>query len=132
MSTGTPGSTDQVHHRPGRIELILADRRADLVRYHAVDPDLVGRELHRHGAREVRDPALGGRVRDRARAAEEARCGAHIDDLAAGALAIRNRRPPPPPPPPPPRLAKTFSPIAVPVMRSRFGNRSAGRVRPWR
>ena len=37
---------------------------------HAVDPDLVRRELHRHGAGQIGDAALGGRIGDRARAAE--------------------------------------------------------------
>src|SRR5262249_51801569 len=52
----------------------------------AVDPDLVRGELHRHGAREVRDATLGGGVGDRTRTAEKARGGAYIDDLAAVAL----------------------------------------------
>ena len=64
--------------------MFLADRRADLVGHHAVDADIVGRELDRHRARHVGDAALGRRIGDGAVASVIARRRGHVDDLAPG------------------------------------------------
>src|SRR6516225_8361817 len=77
---------DHVRHRSRGVELVLADRRAYLVRHDRVHPDFVRRKLRRHGARQIRNAALRGRIGDGAASAHEAGGRADIDDPPARAL----------------------------------------------
>src|SRR5215472_16477552 len=75
-----------VRHRSRGVELVFADRGADLVGHDRIHPDFVRRKLRRHGAGQIRDPALCGRIGDGAASAHKAGSRADVDDPPARAL----------------------------------------------